>query len=133
MNAYQTPLSAMSSAGFPLNEWLDAAGLGGSGGGSGGGSRADARAPPSVAVLNLAAVRDLSGVPVPVAGGGASSLGTSPLWLGSEDVVSLVPRLAPKFVSPTLSGGSRALAALFSHPQFRRVLYTGSNTTASAW
>ena len=126
-------LSAMSSAGFPLNEWLDAAGLGGSGGGSGGGSRADARAPPSVAVLNLAAVRDLSGVPVPVAGGGASSLGTSPLWLGSEDVVSLVPRLAPKFVSPTLSGGSRALAALFSHPQFRRVLYTGSNTTASAW
>jgi hypothetical protein len=74
-------MSAMTAAGLPVNEWLGAAGLGGGGSGAAG-------APPPPP-LDLAAVRDLAGVPVPTARRAPAPLGTAPLWCGSPDMVGL--------------------------------------------
>jgi len=37
---------------------------------------------------------------VPTAAGPPAPLGTSPLWCGTPDMVSLVPRLTARFVHP---------------------------------
>ena len=107
--------SALSAAGLP---WLDVENEPG-GNAAGGGSNPDGNgsnpAPP--VELDLGALHDLAGVPVPTAAGSVASLGGGALWRGSEDMVSLVPHLGSRFVHPALTS-STALEALVSHPRF---------------
>ena len=125
-------MSAISAAGIPMEDWLNAAGLSATAAGGGmnagvlsgsGSSGNGGEGPPPV---DLAALRDLAGVPVPTAadsgsGSGSAPLGAAPLWCGSPDMVSLVPRLAARFVHPDMASSS-SLVTLMTHPSFKSEL-----------
>ena len=88
-------------------------------------------APPGNGVqpLDVAAVRDLSGVPVPTASGAPAALGHQSMYSGSENMVALVPTLRGKFLHPSLTA-SPTLGALIRHAQFRSELRVSVFTPA---
>jgi hypothetical protein len=88
-------------------------------------------APPGAGVqpLDVAAVRDLSGVPVPTASGAPAALGHQSMYSGSENMVALVPTLRGKFLHPSLTA-SPTLGALIRHAQFRSELRVSVFTPA---
>ena len=122
-------VDAMAAAGVPVNEWLGAAGLGSATvrgvdantrarDASTGDVNAEARN------INLAAARDLLGVPAPTANGDAFPLGTGVLFAGSETMVSLVPRLRSRFLHPSLLEDSSAIAPLLRDSRFNAATKT---------
>jgi len=125
-------VDAMAAAGVPLNQWLGAAGLGtaeatpprGANGDANGDSEGDSTVRDSHPPLNLAAARDLSGVPAPTASGETRPMGNGVLYAGTETMVSLVPRLRGWFLHPSLLADSKTLAPLLRHPKFNAATNT---------
>ena len=81
--------------------------------------------------LDLSAVRDLSGIPVPTASGAPAALGHQGLYSGSENMVALVPTMRGKFLHPALTT-SPTIGALVRHAQFRSELRVSVFTPRAA-
>ena len=125
-------VDAMAAAGVPLNQWLGAAGLGtaeatpprGANGDANGDENSDSTVRNSHPPLDLAAARDLAGVPVPTASGETRPIGNGVLYAGTETMVSLAPRLRGRFLHPSLIADSKTLAPLLRHPRFNAATNT---------
>ena len=125
-------VDAMAAAGVPLNQWLGAAGLGtaeatpprGANGDANGDGNGDSTVRDSHPPLDLAAARDLAGVPVPTASGETRPIGNGVLYAGTETMVSLAPRLRGRFLHPSLIADSKTLAPLLRHPRFNAATNT---------
>ena len=122
-------IDSLAAAGVPVNEWLGAAGLGNASAATPDTATAatnDQNSPP----INLAAARDLRGVPVPTANGCLFALGSATLYHATTGMASLVPRLSGQFIHPnalrsaTNSLRHTTLHQLFSHPGFNAATAT---------
>jgi sacsin len=66
----------------------------------------------------------LLGVPAPTASGDAFPFGNGVLFVGTETMVSLVPRLRSRFLNPSLLEDSSTLAPLLNDPRFNAATKT---------